>query len=315
MRTFSKSFWGKADPTAVSIIVGGLAVFFVAVIALAVNDLFLVADIPMYWAVIYFVLVFIAAENKIITALGKRYFLLIADELVPGTILTVVFFWIIVCSSAGIIISRHTEMKDVLWLVSFGLSIFLTILILFVNRYVVRNKITIINLWENQIGLLYYTGKGNEIIFYEKPVWGKFSYSIIQLPKNWGTSESKVKFLWKHEGISNRMVIVPVTINFYFSGQFKAQDYGNFLPIQLSANTIDLATEIEKIFLDSVFSKRTKIFTDLQNYLEDRITPKAFMDNLLDSCEKFPKKMFSNSKKIIIKLGNPEIAFERRIIS
>lgn len=318
MKKFSKMFSGQPDPFAVSVIVGGLAIFFVATATFVARDLFFIIDIPMYWAIIYFVLVFIIAETKRIIAIGKWYFLLIADELIPGTILTVVASWIIVFFSAGIIISGHGERKDLFWSVSLGLSIALTVLIPFVNRYVVRNKITVINLTKNQIALLYYTSRGNEIVFYEKPVWGKFSYSIIQLPGKWfknkDSFKGKIKFMWAHDAVSDRMVVIPVTISFWFFKTFKAQDYSSFLPIQVSPEPINLAAEIERMFLASVVLDKKEILNNLQNYLNDRITQKAFMDNLLKYCRNFPKTIFSNSTRITITLGSPEITFERRIV-
>ncbi|MHB8903589.1 MAG: hypothetical protein ACYC40_00585 [Patescibacteria group bacterium] len=326
MRTFSKSIWGKADPSAVTIIVGGLAMFFVAVIALALKDLFLVRDIPMYWALIYFGLVFIVAENKIIAAGLKQYFLHFATDISYGVFMTLVSCLLIVffllCGLYFAKVDPEHLRNYLVW--GAIISVVISVALGAANIIVVEKKITVLHLKKsydrNQIALIYYTGKGNEIVFYKKPLWGKFPYSIINLPEYWdinyySNSHDVIRFFWEIKNVGNRTVTIPVAMFFSFNGPFQAQDFGNFLPMQISPEPISLEDEIKKIFFLSILpedDKKQRI--NIANFLDRHISKKMFFDGALEAVTKnFPKKLFSNSEPTVIQLGKPKIVFETTV--
>lgn len=212
--------------------------------------------------------------------------------------------------------------KAELWPLSFygylGILFLVFFLLSVVNETVIKRKITVLSLEPDQIALVYYTDPNGGIIFYEKPLWGKFPFSIVKLPDGWAVGmkqkfKGKIHFCLKDRTINNRPVVIPGCIKFRFSGPFKAQDFGNFLPIQLSPEEINLEHEIRKIFLAS-FSPESENnrHADITDFFLRKIPQRVLLNDILASAD-FPERLFGNVKKTKIKLGTPRIIFEKTI--
>lgn len=280
--------------------------------------------VPSYCFVVYFGLIIALVEIKKITGVLKKYFLFVANGPIFGAFITALYFLIAVFIAVGvakIIFQVDSEYLKILLLWGIAVSALIFIALAIINHQIIKSKITVLYLENNQIALVYYTDPGGKIIFYEKPLWGKFPFSIIKLPDGWmvgmGKHTSKdfkgeIHFCLKDKTISNRPVRIPITIKFYFSGPFKAQDFSNFLPNQLPPEEICLENEIKKTFLTSISPEsRNNLHADVTDFFLRRIPQRVLLNDVLASVD-FPK-LFSNAKKTMISLEDPKFIFEKKI--
>lgn len=223
-----------------------------------------------------------------------------------GGICTAVFIFAFAVLAGTIVYNINPmEEKEVARMCFIGLCSFAALIIILagLNNYVVKKYITAPFLKDNEIALIYYVEKGKEVIFFDKPLWGKFSFSIIRLPKGWiinmaDGSERIINFTLKNLTSLSRMVIIPVKIKFTFTGSFTAQDFLIFLPVLLSNQTISLEEKIKELF-DDIIDPRGN--TDVEEFLNKKISQEELGERL--SLSVGLSKLFSNVKEPIIMFG------------
>lgn len=235
-----------------------------------------------------------------------------------GGMLTAVFIFFISFFAVVVFNINHMRMEELwgvyaIWLIAFAVLI---VILVILNHYVVKKYITAPFLKDDEIALVFYTGKGNEIIFYDKPIWGKFPFSIVRMPKGWKIDmmdnfAGRIEFKLKIRTSQDRVVTIPVKIRFDFIGPFEPQDFRRLLPLQWSPKIISLEDEIKEFFFEFAKSESTwnnpVKDSETEMFLRQDLSEKDYMKFISSEID-FPK-MFSNAKKPIPKFGRPLIGY------
>lgn len=187
---------------------------------------------------------------------------------------------------------------------------------------IIRIKISSFKIKKDRI-ILIHKEKGKGLI-YTKPLWGKYSHTLINFSDNWSGAikEGGFKyFKFPFEVIINRQLIngrgtktiitFPITINFYFGG-----------PLSIS--------DLEKISSDESGKILEKKVINIDDYISNYFSKINFDENILKKIEdaaimwvegkyssvhlsriaaynlKFPKDIFSNIEKLEFRVELPK---------
>lgn len=208
-------------------------------------------------------------------------------------------FWLIYfnffCQSSGKDVAYYQE--NVAFGIIIGLILFVILAV--VNIKVIRPRITLVDLKENELALIHYPAPRNEVEICRKSLWGRYLKTIIRFPSNWVAVVKKGDENYFHAGItiiinSNVRLFISVTFNFVFSGPFEAEDlYFKFMNGRIS-DDVDVDKFMVETFSDLNLSGDTylKMSQDARSYYSKNLSKRDFIDCISHTI-KFPK-LFSN---------------------
>lgn len=194
------------------------------------------------------------------------------------------------------------------------IAITLFVLLAFINYMVIKSKITKVSVKVNELTLIHYPAPGNEVEIARRSVWGKYLKSIIKFPLNWGVNlhkgdENSFYMLITIIVNSEVRLFIPVTLNFIFSGPFKAND----LRLKLMNGYIHDEVDVDKFITEKfnslnlsgeTFSKMTQ---DAKSYYNKNMSKREFIDCMQHNI-KFPK-LFSNVASTGVTIGKPRFNY------
>lgn len=207
------------------------------------------------------------------------------------------------------VLAIGTELEEsIMALAAMILGLYITAsIIVFI---VIKLRFTILPQHENEIILLHY--KGNKVKFYEKPVWGKPRLTIIKLPNNLlketkGGERKIIETNLNVEMSVSTIALIPLKIEYRFSGPFKAAD----LQLKLKANTPKKAKprilsglNIFKPMVKDSYRDSLKI--DIIRWDNGQLSQWELAQRIINQVD-FPEKFFSNMKKIKVEIEAPRL--------
>ncbi|MHB8903592.1 MAG: hypothetical protein ACYC40_00600 [Patescibacteria group bacterium] len=180
---------------------------------------------------------------------------------------------------------------------------------------VIKLRFTILTQHENEIILLHY--KGNKVKIYEKAIWGKPRITIIRLAYGWlreikgGERKIIETDLSVEMGIST-VALIPLKIEYRFSGPFKAADLQAKLKINTSKKAkarIISGLNIFKPVIKTPYRDPMKF--DIIRWNNGRISQWDLAQKIMAQVD-FPEKFFSNMKRIKVEIGAPKLVLTLR---
>jgi len=225
-----------------------------------------------------------------------------------------VLFFTIIDKSGNVITVGNFDLSRYASEISLGLSIIWGIffVIMLATYLAIAIKITSFNTNNNLIVLLQ-TENGREI--YTKPLWGKYPYSIIVIPKSWNeamTVDGEKYFRFPFEfpidkqiinGCGTETVIIfPITLYLCFNGSLLMRDFKKISSDKngdiLDGETIEIDDYVRHCFLE--LNSNNKLLEKLKKaaveYNDGKIS-QVHLSRIATNEFKFPNKIFSNVRE------------------
>lgn len=254
----------------------------------------------------------------------KKYFLSVARHPIWYVFRTVVLIYVLalfglkVYSELDPSGTNGAVINQIIFYLSVS-SVVIFIALAYINEKVVSNKITIVSLEPNEMGLMLFMGNVTEI--YEKPIWGKHPVNIITFPEKWDWRTKKGDKKEVIIGIKVKLdkkvsALVPMKIKFTFSGPFQIEELRQILQIddssclnKTSMNIKELISEKFREFNNGL--SHDLIQADLLAYLNSEVLMQTLTYSIMKRIS-FPKNLFANVEKTEIKVLNPKFRFAKK---
>lgn len=252
----------------------------------------------------------------------RKYFLLVAKRPVAYVFYAVLIFYFAARLIIGLSFNSENTGEEktaslIVYILSFA-SFFVFVVVAWINDTVVRSKVTVLKLKQNEMGLLIYPE--GTIETYERPVWAQPLIAVVEFPKewNWRIKEGDELKIEISIAITVNEVIcasVPILVTFIFSGSFNQKDLISVL------NENYYVFKVHKVFN---FGKLVKkkiadlnmgenhdlISQDALGYLQGKVVEEQLLCDIKGKI-KFPDKLFDNVAKTDIEIGLPKFNFSK----
>jgi|GEM_PF-3793285 len=242
----------------------------------------------------------------------KKFYLFTADNSIDSSLL--IIFILFVLFYILLIIINGIDKADIIMKGNIVYFIMAFIFFALINKAVIAAKVTYLK-DESYLEITLLHLPSGAIQIYEKPFWGQPPMTIVQLPNLWNSwvengDTAKVKTTISVKVNANMVALIPIIIEFTFSGPFQAEDLQKVLqiktPICLNTQTIRLEDYILDIFQSSNNSGHKNLREDTTFWAEGKMSLEEFAEKISQQI-KFPEKFLTNVEKTTISIGAPKL--------
>ena len=236
---------------------------------------------------------------KLITKLSKKYFLYVAKKTIEKSI--IIGLAIFMASMTIITLLYGDGWKTTnLCCTSMTICSYLTLILLMLNFIVTRLCITSLKINNKKINVVCIE---DHIQNYQKPIWGKYPYWIIKLPKNWKRPLSKrIHSLEIESKVRVNKLVSSLKFQAYFSfdEDLNEKELNTLIKSQVnyqSTHQIDFAECMKSLFVgyNILIGNNELIEIIISDWLDSNRERSDLIEKI-NGIIAFPNDLFNNMK-------------------
>lgn len=239
---------------------------------------------------------------KLVKKLVKEYFLFVSQSPIFWALIGALAFFCLDFASLTVITCFSDKSTFELARTGIDTTIILAMILSAINIAVPNLAITSFRNSRQRIILIHREGKPE---IYQKPLWGKYDYKVIDLPYKWFrplSSGNETSLLINFQiPVNDKTLLVPLKLKFHFYCEIKARDLSALLALQAEKTRAEEIISFEEcvkhVFEENNLTpeKREKI----REIVDDCISEKKPLIQLIVKIKEeffFPGHIFPNAE-------------------